>query len=257
MTLCVIAFCSFAVLATSLKVRAAKPGYSINNYLAITVPTMDGNWTSANEWTDAEERELDGTLTVYFRLKYAWSGSTVYQYILVDFLNDTTDDAGDVWSLCFDAHHDNASSPQTDDYKIDLEGHSFSGLYVYKGTGSGWVATTSYNWGSDLLIMNNINPSPHLSTPHWIVEFKINSTWLSLLNNYDLRVATYDASSAPGAQTWPYSTSNVPNDWGLTITKFVPIPEFPSAIILPLFMLATLLAVIAYRRKRTTLHLAN
>jgi len=255
-TLCVIAFCSFAVLATSLKVRAAKPGYSINNYLAITVPTIEGRWTNSTEWTDAEERELDGTLTVYFRLKYAWSGSTVYQYILVDFLNDTTDDAGDSWSLCFDAHHDDGGSPQTDDYRISVIGHSFSGLHVYKGTGSGWAETSDYTWVSDLAIVNDINPSPHLSTPHWIAEFRINSTWLSLLNNFDLRVTAYDESGG-GNQVWPDSTSNVPNDWGETITKFTTIPEFPSAIILPLFMLATLLAVIAYRRKRTTLRLAT
>jgi len=31
------------------------------------------------------------------------------------------------------------------------------------------------------------------------------------------------------------------------------IPEFPSFLILPLFMIATLLAVIIYRRKRTTI----
>jgi hypothetical protein len=46
-----------------------------------------------------------------------------------------------------------------------------------------------------------------------------------------------------------------------TITKFWKIkdsnvwvvPEFPSVLILPLFMIATLLAVIAYKKKRTSI----
>jgi len=37
----------------------------------------------------------------------------------------------------------------------------------------------------------------------------------------------------------------------LTLEDFV-IPEFPSLLILPLFTMATLLAAIAYRRKRFT-----
>jgi len=37
----------------------------------------------------------------------------------------------------------------------------------------------------------------------------------------------------------------------LDIYAFTVIPEFPSFIILPLFMIATLLAVIVYRRKQT------
>jgi len=230
-------------------VFAAKPGYSINNYRAITIPIIDGNWTTADEWTDAEERELDGSLTVYFRLKYKLISGTSFQFILIDFLNDTTDDSGDGWMICIDAHHDGGSSPQLDDYRISVSGHGISGLHVYNGTGSGWVETTDYNWGTDLVIVNNINPSPHLSTPHWICEFQINATWLDLLNDYTIRVAASDASGG-GNQVWPDSTSSRPDDWGQTITKFEEIPEFSSLLIPLLPVSATLLIALAYKKKQ-------
>jgi hypothetical protein len=252
LTLAVFLLIALTLLSPALlkaTVSAAKPGYTINNYIATTVPTIDGNWTTPDEWTDAEERELDGSLTVYFSLKYKLVSGTSYNYVLIDFLNDTTDDSSDGWMICIDAHHDGGSTPQTDDYRISLTGHSFSGLHVYKGDGSSWVETTDFNWGTDLAIVNGINPSPHLSTPHWICEFKINATWCDLLNDYTIRVAASDASGG-GNQVWPDSTSSVPDDWGQTVTKFEVIPEFSSLLIPLVLMTAALIAVLAYKRKQ-------
>ena len=48
-----------------------------------------------------------------------------------------------------------------------------------------------------------------------------------------------------GTHRWIYFA------YGHSILEIIIVPEFPSFIILPLFMLATLLAVIAYRRKHT------
>ncbi|MDH5788232.1 MAG: hypothetical protein OEZ40_08080, partial [Candidatus Bathyarchaeota archaeon] len=95
---------------------------------------------------------------------------------------------------------------------------------------------------------NNINPSPASSTPHWIAEFKINSTWLSLLNNYWLRVAAYDANSGAGNQVWPSSDAFTPDDWGLTTTKFTQIPEFNVVFILT--FLTALVPIIYYVKRR-------
>jgi hypothetical protein len=248
MIVLLIALASVSPAVLKATVSAAKPGYTINNYIAINVPTIDGNWTT-NEWEDAEERELDGSLTVYFRLKYKLVSGTSYNYVLIDFLNDTTDDSSDGWSVYIDAHHDGGSTPQSDDYRISLTGHTFPGLHVYKGNGTGWVETTDFNWGPDLAIVNGINPSPHLSTPHWICEFKINATWCNLLNDYTIRVAAYDASGG-GNQVWPDSYGNVPDDWGQTITQFTTIPEFSSLLIPLMLMATTAVALLACKRRR-------
>jgi hypothetical protein len=246
-TICVIALLSLSVAENIPKVKAATPEYSINNHLAKTVPVIDGNWTTNDEWTDAEERELIGTRKVYFRLKHAFSGGTSYEYILIDFVSDFTDDAGDLWQLCFDAHDDNSTSPQRDDCRIIQYGHILSGVHVYKGDGTGWVETSNYAWDTDLMISNNMSTSPHLAALHWIVEFKINATWLDLHDNYALRVAAMDAHGG-GNQAWPGSTINIPNDWGQTITKFVTIPEFQS-ILAVLMMLMTLVVTLCLPRR--------
>ncbi len=243
----VLGACFFGLSIMTNQISAYKPGYEIDNYVAIEIPTIDGNWTTADEWTDAEEAQLDGGLTVYFRLKYAQEDSTFFQYILIDFLNDTTDDPSDGFSLCFDAHHDGGTAPQTDDYMISLQGHGISGLHVYQGNGVDWTEIFDYSLGKDLVIVNNINPSPASSTPHWIAEFKVNSTWLSLLNDYWLRVAAFDDSSGAGNNVWPSSYAGTPDDWGLTVTKFTQIPEFNVVFILT-FLIA--LVPIIYYVKR-------
>ncbi|MDH5482044.1 MAG: hypothetical protein OEY22_04080 [Candidatus Bathyarchaeota archaeon] len=106
LTAFVLGICFFGLLMKTNQIFAYKSGYEIDSYIAIEVPVIDGNWTTADEWTDAEEAELDGSLTVYFRLKYAQEDSTFYQYILIDFLNDTTNNATDGFSICIDSHHD-------------------------------------------------------------------------------------------------------------------------------------------------------
>lgn len=150
--------------------------------------------------------------------------------------------------ICIDAHHDGGTTPQLDDYQISLIGHSISGLQVRKGAGLEWNETTDFNWGTDLVIVNNISPSPHLSTPHWVCEFQINATWCDLLNDYAIRVSAYDASGG-GNQVWPNSTSGIPDDWGQTITIFGEIPEF-SPLAIPLVLMTTTLSIaLAYKRR--------
>ncbi len=56
-----------------------------------------------------------------------------------------------------------------------------------------------------------------------------------------------------GTDVWPTNNSEIittPSNWGdLISTGYNWIPEFPSLIILPLFMTATLLGVVIYKRK--------
>jgi len=48
--------------------------------------------------------------------------------------------------------------------------------------------------------------------------------------------------------------AKIPNDWSSDNEYFTVMSEFPSLLILPLFMITTLLAVIAYRRKHAIEH---
>jgi len=76
-----------------------------------------------------------------------------------------------------------------------------------------------------------------------LMEKMINATDSYPIGNYTVE-ATYDIYSDD-------STVNMTENKQITLTleDFI-IPEFPSFLILPLFMIATLLAVIVYKRKR-------
>jgi PKD repeat protein len=74
-----------------------------------------------------------------------------------------------------------------------------------------------------------------------------NSSWtpLSVVTHAYLRQGTY------------YATVTVMDDYGLTSNntqqikvQIIVVPEFPSCLILPLFMIATLVAVFVFRKKR-------
>lgn len=253
LTLLILVTLSLGFIMKTNNVSAYKPGYNIDSYVAMTEPVLDGNWTTADEWIDAEERELDGSMVVYFRLKYAWENSTVFQYIIIDSPNDTTDDSNDRVSLCFDSQHDGGTAPKPDDYMISVQGHSIADLHVYQGDGVGWSEIFDYDLGTDLVIVSSLNSSPASSTPHWVTEFKINSTWLGLLNGYWLRVAAYDDSGGAGNQVWPESYSGIPDDWGLTTTKFTNIPEYPHVILI--LKLLIVLGSITFLVKRRLPHL--
>ena len=77
-----------------------------------------------------------------------------------------------------------------------------------------------------------------------LMEKTMNVTGEYPIGNYTVK-ATYETHSA---DTSVHMIEN--RQIALILEDFV-IPEFPSLLILPLFMIATLLAVILYRRKHT------
>ena len=68
-TFCILMLCSLCLVSITRMVIAQQGGYILQDYQAIDVPTVDGSWTYSFEWTDAEERQLDGSLNAIFRLK--------------------------------------------------------------------------------------------------------------------------------------------------------------------------------------------
>jgi len=137
---------------------------------------------------------------------------TVTQTILIEILNDNTNDAEDYWQICFDGNADGGTAPQIDDLRIDIVGHST--VTWYKGTGTGWTAiatpsATQFQW------KDSISASPVSSTPHWILELMIEKTSVGVVAQFWARIAVYDASnSEAGVQAWPPTSRDVPADWG-------------------------------------------
>jgi len=257
---CILVLFSMALLANTGAVKAYKAGYSVDDYTAVTTPTMDGNWTFPDEWADAVEKQLDGSLNAVFRLKFntAADYSWINQYYLIEFFDDATNDTGDYWQICYYASTTlfgtltPATTPQTNCLMINYTGHSQTGLAVYKGTGTGWSVFTDYTVPTHIQIVESISATPSSSTPHWVFEIKVEHVHFTINPEFWIRVAAYDASnSAAGVQAWPEGSADVPNDWGLMNAMTTVIPEtFPIVVLLVLSSVAVI-AGSRYFRKET------
>jgi hypothetical protein len=184
-------------------------------YPTVVEPTIDGFWTSADEWTDGEETMIGEN--VAFRSTFNVTGLDpigVTSYFVIEALNDVTYDAGDYWQICIDGALDGGSAPQTDDFRIDIVGHT--DLVVYQGTGSGWTEVELDE--SEIEWANSLSDSPNNSTPHWVLEFQIPKNEGTVLMGifWGIRVAVYDASNPnAGVQAWPPTDRDVPDGWGI------------------------------------------
>ncbi len=252
--------CSLFLASITGIVLAQKAGYTLEHYRMETIPTIDGTWTTSFEWADANEKQLDGEIEAIFRSKYDFeliTSAIINHYFLIEVFGDTTDDSGDYLQICIAAANQvggvptGGTTPQSDCTRFDYVGHSNSGFAFYRGDGSAWVESSAYSWGPDVQIVDSFGTSPLSNTPHLIIEVKIAREAFSINPEFWIRVATYDQSnSAEGVQAWPEGSRDNPNDWGLVDTVNETIPEFPAWIILPMFVMATLVIIIG--RKRLT-----
>lgn len=259
---CIIALCSLGLVMKTGTVSAPyQPGYEVNDYVAITTPIMDGNWTTTDEWNDTDVRQLNGSLNAAFRLKYVSVGTpyptAIYQYYLIEFFDDNTTDADDYWQICYAAATSyggtpiGGDAPQTDCLMINFTGHS--GLALYKGNGTVWETFTNYTEPDDIETVDTISASPSNSTPHWIAEIKIEHVHFSMNPEFWIYVAAYDANNtAAGVQSWPPGSSDVPDDWGLMNVMTGPIPEPLTIGVMVLLSSVSVLVGYRYFRKRSS-----
>ena len=256
-TFCILMLCSLCLVLIAGTVSAQQAGYQITQYEAMDDPITDGTWSAGYEWSDAEERQLDGSLNAIFRIKNnreLITSAIIDHFILIEVLDDTTNDAGDYIQICLAASADvggvptGGTTPQTDCLRFDFVGNQASGFTFYRGDGSAWVENSA-GWGSEVLIASSFGTSPNSATPHLIVEVKIAAEAFDIDPELWLRVAAYDESnSGAGVQAWPTGSVDVPNDWGLVVTLNDYIPEFASWMILPMLVTASLAIIIVRRR---------
>lgn len=225
---CIVMLLSLGLLVNAGIVSAYQEGYEVNGWVGRTTPAMDGQWTTDTEWEDTEETQMDGDLNVIFRMKSNSTGwpNWVNQYYLIEFFDDTTEDAEDYLQICYEAPVEmfgtpiGGTTPQTDCLRIDFVGHSQSGLTVYKGDGSAWVESTDYAWPDHIEIVNSISASPSDSNPHLIIEIKVEHQHFEIGTPQWIRLAVYDESNSDaGVQAWPESSVNSPDEWGFVDVK--------------------------------------
>jgi len=238
----VIVVCSVCLAGT---VSATKPGFSQTDGTGSLV-TVDGI-IGSGEWDDSWRGKLyDGwTLTnSTYRVKWAQAGDNFwYDQWLFEILSDNTNDTGDFIQICYDTNVDGGAAPQTDDYLINYTGHGTAKVYV--GTGTGWAPTSDL----DVSVAGKISASSWSATPHWIIEIDVENPWESTGD----RVAAYDTSTGQTLMWPPYSSANVPNDYGYSEISYEVIPEGLTIGVMMLLATVGVIVGTRYFRKKPKL----
>ncbi|MCW4034847.1 MAG: hypothetical protein NWF03_05735 [Candidatus Bathyarchaeota archaeon] len=239
--------CSLILLVPITTIQASEPGYERVEYAVVVEPTIDGAWTSEDEWTDGEQTNISAD--IFFRSTFSYTG-LVYTQFIIEILNDDTNDAGDYWQICFDGSLDGGTAPMAGDYRIEIVGHT--DLTVYEGDGSGWVEVTPD--AGEITWADSISDSPASSTLHWILEITIEKTsGVVLLSEIPgLRVAVYDESnSEAGVLAWPPTEQDVPDTWGINNYTMDAIPEGLTFAVMGALSSVSLIVGSKYLRKHS------
>jgi hypothetical protein len=224
-TLSVLMLCSLLVIATLGLVMAGNPDYSMIERPCSEVATIDGKWTTEDEWTDVEIHDLSGNATGQFGY-VVQDFSVMGLEWLVEIFTDNTTDEGDYWQISFDDGNSGGSAPDSGDFMIEIVGHTT--LTVYQGTGSGWSEVAA---ADEITWADSIDSSPLNSTPHWILEVYESSKISDVIQIPNppptgMRIAAYDANTSTIAAWAPGSSAADPDSWGLIDGYDMnPIPE--------------------------------
>ncbi len=136
--------------------------------------TIDGRWTSQDEWIDAAEISYGDAV-------FCIKDDKSFLYVLLDFISDETVDLGDLAGVRFDVLSDKANKPQPDDYSVSLI-HQYSGvetIWIFQGNGTQWTL----NWRGEWNVENPLRivaastgdaaNDPYSKSPHVVYEFAI------------------------------------------------------------------------------------
>jgi hypothetical protein len=252
-TIMMVAFMTLLLVSVGAINFASAQGATRTDWSTVVEPTIDGMWTSEDEWTDGGDITMIGENVVFTS---TWSmlsmdPITVTTNFVVEILDDDTEDAGDYWEMCIDGFVDGGTAPQSGDFKIKVVGDT--DITVYEGGETGWGEVTPEE--GDLVYAESISDSPTDSTPHRIIEFTILKTAGTILMDAEwaFRLAVYDESnSEAGVRAWPEgSDADVPDTWGFQGYTSEQIPEGLSFGVMVLLSSAAVVVASVVLRKRS------
>jgi hypothetical protein len=246
---------TLSLLAFAGNAAAYNAAYTQTDYTGSTMPTLDGKYTSMTEYSVGAS--LGFGTTGVFRDYWASSGNVFENFILETM--DTTNDATDAYTICYDSNADGGSTPKTDDFKIVITGHGSSATVAwYKGTGTAWAAAATPATAI-FDFKESIGTSPTSSTPHYMVEAKIDKQDTTAFGasiigmNFGMRLAYTDASTST-TQTWPPApaTADNPDGWGYVPYSMDAVPEsLTLGLVLALSSVAVVAGVVLIKKPKT------
>lgn len=235
------------LMLQSITSARAYEGSQITSPVLSKTVTIDGKWTTPDEWSDAVVATM-----VYGGTSPSVSNGTAYLYakhdannfyFLIDFVSATSLDAvNDAAAIQIDSLHNGGNTPQTDDRRFDSTYPSGGTMWV--GTGTGWNRNNPLPSGVQMAM--SIGSSTNLAQPHEISEFQIPFSIFPGMQSVIGFAATAYTSSM--LSIWPHLYyRDIPNTWGELTISPNPVPEFAS---IWLVVAASILAVGIIRRKK-------
>ena len=246
---CILTLCSLLLVNVGTTM-ASEPGYTLTEAYTVSPVTVDGKWTSPAEWSDAYILPIYGK-NARWAYKMDTNAGPYLMSFLVEF-PDTTTDAGDRWQICIDGSADGGTAPNSNDNKIEIQGHTT--LKVYVGNGTGWdpLTTTAVTW------KDNVTTSPTDPANHYVLEVQADKsalgTWGANPPPHGVYVAMYDASNqSQGWVAWPPTSADNPSRWGLIADYTGTIPEgFSLGVVVLLSSVAVMVGVFFFRKRSRT-----
>jgi hypothetical protein len=223
MILAILALIAVFSMCFAGTVGAAKAGYGFDIAQEADITAWDGAVSPATEWDDSFKDWLYNgwtQTTSFFRDKWG-SAPAICENWLMEFLGDTTNDAGDWWEICVDTAASGGATPQAVDFKVNWT--AAAGVKVWQGTGSGWTAFTAavVGNGGDVFAGTSIAASPASATPHRIVEIYLSKQGaLAMAFSNNARLAIYDANTGQTLMWPPYSSADAADTYGTGLTGF-------------------------------------
>jgi hypothetical protein len=248
-TLAMLLLCILPLLLVGIA-NGGNPTYSMTEYQWIDGATIDGAWTTADEWNDGPPMAM--TNNAMFTYNFDNTSKTA-QWV-IEFFGDTTNDAADYVRVSIDGDNSGGFAAQVGDRLIQIMGSGE--VTLVEGVGNGWGSDLGQ---SELVVAQSISASTWESTPHRIVEISDpNKETGNLVFGEPptgMGVFAYDATTQTLANWPPISTD--PNDyrnpeaWGLIAnTSSEPIPEgFGLAFVVVLSSVAVAVSVYFVRKR--------
>jgi hypothetical protein len=238
---CIFMMCSGTIIGIA---TAGNASYSLIECGAVAPATIDGKWTTTDEWTDSYRCPLSFNGVFGYDIDFTTYG---IEWVIEPFF-DSTNDAGDIVQICIDELNEGGSVPLVDDFKIEITGHTTCKLY--KGTGTAWAEVTA----TEILWKDSVTTTPWNGVAHWVIEVKDpDKTVGNLITGAPpngMRVAYYDAATDKWSDWAPGGTANAPSSWGLVSGYSTdPVPEGFSIIFVAALTTMTIVAAFSLKKR--------
>ncbi len=182
-------YCSTLVINSTIGTIMIESPPSLNEV------TIDGKWTSPEEWDDAIEYPIKFGFTEYIFGYFLLKDDNKSLYILIDYSPDFTLDDGDSGRVRFDTKGDGANSPQYDDYEISLEwNEGVLNTKIRQGNGTDWIINNDIHMDISAMSTNDVENNPHSKNPHMIYEFDISKDFIGNKSEIGFSASSIDWS---------------------------------------------------------------